>query len=169
MKLKENIIFIVMLGTLLPINSSIAATTTSTFTVTATVAASCTVSASNLAFGPYTLAQLDGTSTITVTCTNGTPYTIFLNPGTAPSATTSTRKTTGPVYNTVQQYLPYYLFYDSGRTSNWGATAGSSPTGLVGTGSAVAHTVYGRILAGETAAYVASTTYTDTITVTVNF
>jgi len=87
---------VTMVSALVPINTSSGATSTSTFQVTATVASSCTVTATSLAFGNYTLAQLDGTSTITATCTNGTTYTIGLDAGTFSGATTSTRRMTGP-------------------------------------------------------------------------
>ena len=66
---------VTMASALIPINTSSGDTTTSTFQVTATVASSCTVTATSIAFGNYTLAQLDNSSTITATCTNGTTYT----------------------------------------------------------------------------------------------
>ena len=63
-------------------NSAMAAQATNTFQVTATVTDSCLVSATNLNFGAYDPAAVkDGTSTITVTCTAKTPYTIGLNAG----------------------------------------------------------------------------------------
>ena len=54
-----------------------AATTTTTFNVTATVLNSCSVTATDLAFGTYDPASVtdkQGASTITVTCTLGTAY-----------------------------------------------------------------------------------------------
>ena len=57
-----------------------AATATTTFQVTAT----CLISATNLAFGAYTGTQTDATSTVTVTCTNTTPYNIGLNAAHSP-------------------------------------------------------------------------------------
>lgn len=153
------------IGLLLAVNSAQAAQTTQNMTVTATVAASCTFSVSTLAFGNYTLAQLDGTSTITLTCTNGTMYKISLDAGTSPSATTTARKMTGPTVSSTVQYLPYSLYQDSGMSLNWGATSASWVSGT-GTGSAVPITVYGRILANQTAAI---GSYTDTIVVTVAY
>jgi spore coat protein U-like protein len=150
-----------MVSALVPINTSSGATSTSTFQVTATVASSCTVTATSLAFGNYTLAQLDGTSTITATCTNGTTYTIGLDAGTFSGATTSTRRMTGPS----AAGLSYSLFSDSGRTTNWGNATGSWVSGT-GTGAAQVLTVYGRIPANQTALI---GSYTDTVTVTVTF
>ena len=154
-------IIVAMGSALIPINTSSGATSTSTFQVTATVASSCTVTATSLAFGNYTLAQLDGTSTITATCTNGTTYTIGLDAGTFSGATTSTRRMTGPS----AAGLSYSLFSDSGRTTNWGNATGSWVSGT-GTGAAQVLTVYGRIPANQTALI---GSYTDTVTVTVTF
>lgn len=152
---------VTMVSALVPINTSSGATSTSTFQVTATVASSCTVTATSLAFGNYTLAQLDGTSTITATCTNGTTYTIGLDAGTFSGATTSTLRMTGPS----AAGLSYSLFSDSGRTTNWGNATGSWVSGT-GTGAAQVLTVYGRIPANQTALI---GSYTDTVTVTVTF
>jgi len=154
-------IIVAMGSALIPINTSSGATTTSTFQVTATVASSCTVTATSLAFGNYTLAQLDGSSTITATCTNGTTYTIGLDAGSFAGATTSTRRMTGPS----AAGLSYSLFSDSGRTTNWGNVAGSWVSGT-GTGAAQVLTVFGRIPANQTALI---GNYTDTVTVTVTF
>jgi spore coat protein U-like protein len=119
------------------------------------------VTATSLAFGNYTLAQLDGSSTITATCTNGTTYTIGLDAGSFAGATTSTRRMTGPS----AAGLSYSLFSDSGRTTNWGNVAGSWVSGT-GTGAAQVLTVFGRIPANQTALI---GNYTDTVTVTVTF
>ena len=152
---------VTVVSALTPINMSSGATSTSTFQVTATVASSCTVSATTLAFGNYTLAQLDGASSITATCTNGTTYTIGLDAGTFASATTSTRKMTGPSASG----LSYSLYSDSGRTTNWGNVTGSWVSGT-GTGAAQVLNVYGRIPASQTASI---GSYADTVTVTITF
>jgi spore coat protein U-like protein len=149
---------VTMASALIPINTSSGATTTSTFQVTATVASSCIVTATSLAFGNYTLAQLDNSSTITATCTNGTTYTIDLDVGNFSGATTTTRRMTGPS----AAGLSYSLFSDSGRTTNWGNATGSWVSGT-GTGAAQVLTVYGRIPANQTALI---GSYTDTVTVT---
>lgn len=154
-------IVVTVVSMLMSINTSSGATTTSTFQVTATVASSCTVSATNLAFGSYTLAQLDQSSTITATCTNGTSYTIGLDAGTFSGANTSTRRMSGPS----PTGLSYSLYSDSGRTTNWGNATGSWVSGT-GTGIAQVLNVYGRIPAGQTASI---GNYTDTVTVTMTF
>jgi spore coat protein U-like protein len=47
-----------------------------------------------LAFGNYSSAQLDATTTLTASCTVGTPYTVGLDAGLGTGATTTTRKMT---------------------------------------------------------------------------
>lgn len=143
------------------LNISLGATSTGSVQVTATVASSCSVTATTLAFGNYTLAQLDATSTITATCTNGTTYTVGLNAGTFAGATTTTRRMSGPSSNS----LNYFLYSDSTRTTNWGNTSGTWVS-ATGTGVAQVMTVYGRIPANQTALI---GNYSDTVTVTITF
>jgi len=144
--------------------ASLAATTTATFTVTADVQTTCNITAQNLNFGAYTGAVLDATTTLTVTCSNGVPWTIGLNAGTSPGATVVTRKMTGPGAD----LLGYGLFEDASHTTNWDNTGGSnvrSGTGA-GTGTPQPQTVYGRIPAGS---FVGPGAYSDTITATLTF
>jgi spore coat protein U-like protein len=119
------------------------------------------VSAGNLAFGNYTGAQVDATSTITVTCTNSSPYKIGLDAGTGSGATVTSRKMTSGG-NT----LNYSMYSDSGRTTNWGNTVGTDTVSGTGTGSAQNVTVYGRIPASQLSPV---GSYSDTVTVTVTF
>lgn len=135
---------------------------TGSFTVTARVPPLCSTTANNLNFGAYGGVQLDGTSTLSVTCTAGFPYNIGLNQGVAPGATVTTRKMTGPG----GALLAYGLFQDPGRTTNWGNTVGTDAVASTGTGVAQAFTVYGRIPASQ---FPAAGSYQDTITVTLTF
>ncbi len=139
-----------------------AATATTTFQVTATVQATCLISATNLAFGTYTGVQVAQTSTISITCTNTTPYNVGLNAGTAPGATVSTRKMTGPS----AALLSYAMYQDAGHTINWGNTVGTDTVAGTGNGSAQTLTVYGLLTAGQ---YVTPGAYVDTITATVTY
>ncbi len=146
----------------LPTIPAVAATATGTFTVTATVQATCLLSATSLAFGTYTGVQTDATSTISVTCTNSTPYNVGLSAGLATGATVTTRKMTGPAAAT----LGYAMFQDTARSLNWGQTVSTDTETGTGNGSAQALTVYGRLAAGQ---LVAPGAYTDTITATVTY
>jgi spore coat protein U-like protein len=70
--------------------------TTTAIHVSATVAATCSITTNNLNFGVYSGVQLDGTTTVSATCTSNTPFNIGLNQGVAAGATVTTRKMTGP-------------------------------------------------------------------------
>ena len=139
-----------------------AATATTTFTVTANVAVACTITATNLVFGDYTSAQLDGQSEITLTCTNTAEWNVGLNAGTFTGATVTTRQMTGPGAFS----LAYGLFSDPARTVNWGDTVGTDTVSGVGTGGVEVLNVYGRIPAAQN---VGAGGYLDTITATITF
>lgn len=142
--------------------SAVAATATTTFAVSATVQATCLVSATPMAFGTYTGVSATATSTVSVTCTNTTPYNVGLNAGTATGATVTTRKMTGPG----SAVLAYSLSSDAAHSVNWGQTVGTDTVAGTGNGSAQALTVYGQVAAGQ---YVAPGAYADTITATVSY
>ena len=146
-------------------NSTLAATATTTFKVTATVASSCKVTATDLDFGAYDplAAALDGTSTITATCTAQTPYTIGLDAGSNTGGTT-TRRMKGD--DTATTLLSYELYSDTTRSAIWGAPGGATVAQSALTGGALNYTVYGRIPASQ---YVPAANYADTVTVTVTY
>ncbi|MEP7455012.1 spore coat U domain-containing protein [Phyllobacterium sp. SB3] len=122
------------------------------------------VSADTLNFGPHGLlvANIDATSTITVQCTSGTPYTVGLGPGTSPGATVTTRKMTGTGGATVD----YSLFKDSGYLQNWGNVIPADLVSGTGDGASQAIPVYGRVAAQTTPAV---GTYNDTVAIEVTY
>ncbi|MGI4880197.1 MAG: Csu type fimbrial protein [Janthinobacterium lividum] len=138
-----------------------AATATSIFQVTATVAGVCLIGTTNLAFGTYSGAQTDVTSTVTATCTNTTLYTVGLSAGSGGTGVAA-RAMTGPAAAT----LNYAMFRDNTRTLNWGNTALVDAVAGTGTGSAQAITVYGRLAAGQ---FATPGAYSDSITATITF
>jgi len=142
--------------------SAFAATATTTFAVTATVQATCSVTATGMAFGTYSTTVATSTSTVSVTCTNGTTYNLGLNAGSATGATVTTRQMTGPA----SALLNYGLYQDSAHSKNWGQTIGTDTETGTGNGSAQALTVYGQVPAGQ---YVSPGSYSDTITATVTY
>jgi spore coat protein U-like protein len=142
--------------------SAAAATATTTFAVTANVQATCLISATALTFGPYTGALVNGTSTVSVTCTNGTTYNIGFNQGLGTGSTVTTRKMTGPG----SAVLEYDLFSDSARSTNWGQTVGSDTIAGTGNGSTSTLTVYGQVTSAQ---YVTPGAFTDTVTATVTY
>ena len=137
-------------------------TATVNFNISATGSAACALTASSLNFANYTGALLNATSTISVTCTNGTTYNVGLNAGTATGATVTKRSMTGPA----SALLGYKLFSNSSHTINWGNTVGTDTVAGRGTGTGQFLTVYGQIPAGESASL---GTYTDTITATITY
>ena len=138
-----------------------ATTTTSTFAVTTNVQSNCVISAAPLSFGNYTGAVNNATSSVTVTCTNTTPYDIGLNAGTATGATTSTRK-----MQNGSALLNYLLFSDSPMSKNWGNVIGTDAVHGTGVGAVQNLTVYGQIPASQ---YVTPGAYSDTITATLTY
>jgi spore coat protein U-like protein len=140
-----------------------AATATAPMQVTANVQATCLISATNLDFGTYTGLQVDATSTVSVTCTNTTPYDVGLNQGQATGASVTTRQMKGAAG---ADLLNYALYSNTGRTTNWGNTKGTDTVTGTGNGAAQPLTVYGRLAANQ---YVQPTTYSDTITATLYY
>lgn len=148
-----------------PANIVQAATATTSFLVTATVLKFCTVVATPMAFGNYTSStDAISTSTITVTCTNGTGYDIGLDAGAAAGATVTTRQMSGTVVTAAR--LNYFLYSDSSRTVNWGNTVGTDTVHLTAGVAPIVSTVYGRVPSGQ---FVSPDAYLDTINVTVTY
>lgn len=137
-----------------------AAVATNTIGVSATVVATCLVSTTSMAFGNYTGAISSATSTVSITCTNTTPYAVGLSAGLSTGATVTARSMTGPT----SALLGYGLFSDTDHMTNWGDT--TATVAGTGNGASQAITVYGQIPAAE---YVAPGAYTDTITATVTY
>jgi spore coat protein U-like protein len=143
-----------------------ATTTSNTFTVQAVISSSCNVSATTLNFGTYdptSATALNGTSTVSIFCTSGTPYAAALNVGSGGGSFTARTVANGG--NT----LNYNLFRDAARSQVWGDASGSTFT-VSGTGSGLLTannlTVYGEI---ATAQDKPPGTYTSTVTVTVSY
>ena len=136
-------------------------TATAQFSVTATIVKGCAVSATNLAFGNYTGAVNNSTSTVSVDCTSGTAYTVSLSAGLATGATVTSRS-----MQNGSALLHYGLYSNSGHTTNWGNTSATNWVSGTGSGSAQPLTVYGQIPAAQ---YVKPGSYTDTITVSVAY
>ncbi|MBV9016942.1 MAG: spore coat U domain-containing protein [Alphaproteobacteria bacterium] len=149
---------------LLASSSGFAGTTTTTLSVTLTINAGCTVSSSPVAFPAQSVlaSAVSQTGSLTVTCTNTTPYNVGLDKGSGTGATITNRLMTGPSSATVT----YGLFQDSGHSTNWGNTVGTDTVAGTGNGSAQTLTVYGHIAPQTTPQPGA---YADTVNVTVTF
>jgi spore coat protein U-like protein len=151
---------------LLVIATANAATSTTTFQVTATVSSGCVISATNHDFGIYTPSSLadniNGTNTVTATCTLAVPYEIGLDVGIGTGATAVSRKMTRTGGT---EMLEYSLYQAADRLVVLGDTVGLTISGL-GTGLAINHTVFGKIPAGQN---VPAGNYVDTVTATITF
>jgi spore coat protein U-like protein len=143
-----------------------AAQSSGAFAVTASVTAACTVSGSPLAFGDFSAlgGDVDGTSTLTATCTNGSPYTIGLSAGVSAGAAVTTRHLT---HTDAITLLNYNLSPVASGGINWDLIGGTTTKAGTGDGAAQEITVFGRIPGGQTSAIVG--TYSDTITATIDF
>ncbi|MBW9064457.1 spore coat U domain-containing protein [Rhizobium herbae] len=128
----------------------------------ATVAASCMISASDLNFGTVGLlaSEVTGSTSLAVTCTNGTAYTIGLNNGLTGTGPTQRKMTNGTASVT------YGLYRDASETLPFGNTSGTNTYSGSGSGVSQAVTVYGRVPAQTSPI---PGTYSDTIVATVTY
>jgi len=149
--------------------------------VTANVSASCQAAQSApVAFGTITslASAVNTTGTISVTCDNGVPYAVGLNPGNNFSAASGLRQMSGS-FGGVTYYLPYQLYVDAAHTTAFtdlvtgtsGSTTGSptaSTPGATGTGLAQTLTVYAQVPAGVKPPP-ATFGYSDSVAITVGY
>jgi len=143
---------------------AIAGDDTDTFTVTANVLATCEITANDLDFGDYNpvaATNLDASTTLSLTCTNGTPYQVSLDLGDGAGASAAQRYMVNG-----GDSLGYTLYRNAGRTLVWGETLGADTLAGTGTGSAAAIDIFGRVPMQQAAPAGA---YSDTITVTVTW
>ncbi len=141
-----------------------ASTSTASVAVSANVLSSCGVTALPLAFGTYSPSQSSNSTastTIAVTCTNGTPYAIGMNAGSGTGASVATR-----ILTSGSNTLGYSLYQDSGYSTVWGNTIGTNTETGTGTGLVQTITVYGSITALQA---VPAGSYTDSVTVTLTY
>ena len=139
---------------------------TTTFDVTLKIVADCTISAAPLDFGQSQGVLANAVSvntTLSVTCTNTTPYNVGLNAGTGAGSTTAARVMSGTGAN--PSTVAFNLYQTAGAT-NWGNTQGTDTRSGTGTGAAQSLTVYGVIPPQATPQ---PDTYKSTITATVYF
>jgi spore coat protein U-like protein len=152
-------------------------TTTGTFTVSLTVNKACTVTtsaSSNIAFSAVNAGgtATSGNGSFSVNCSNGTPFYVGLAPQNVAS-TTGAGTMKGSIGGN-NSTVTYQLYQNSGLSNVWGntATSTSAGNGLGGTGGgmsaskAVSETVYAAVT-GSTD--VTPDTYSDTVTINVNF
>jgi spore coat protein U-like protein len=155
-------------GVLLALSGAALADSKSTsFQVSANVQGNCIIGATPLNFGNFNGQNvLDGSSTVSVRCTDDLPYSVALDGGA--EGNTAARKMSG-----AGGQLDYQLYSDAGRNTVWGNTPADDVDDVgegLGVANEIDHTVYGRIpiTAGNEAAKVGAD-YVDTILVTITF
>ncbi|KUY53554.1 MULTISPECIES: spore coat U domain-containing protein [unclassified Burkholderia] len=143
-------------------------TATAQFNVTLTIQANCAIAANPLAFGSSGVltAAINQQTTVSVTCSNSTPYNIGLDAGSVSGSTVSSRLMAGTTSGNTSTTVGYQLYQDSGHTTVWGNTQGTDTVGGTGTGSAQVLNVYGQV---PTQATPKPDTYQAAVTATVYF
>lgn len=119
-----------------------------TFTFSAKLTPDCTISTGALNFGTVGVlsAAKDAQTSMSVTCTKSTPYSIGLNDGQQGTSPTARRMKLG------SQMVTYGLYKDSPRTLPWGGPSYGAAFVVGGTGAGTAQslTIYGRVPAQTT-------------------
>ncbi|SET87773.1 spore coat U domain-containing protein [Variovorax sp. OV084] len=140
------------------------------FIVSATIAKSCLVTADPLNFGSVAGlpggANIDQTSTINVTCTTPTAYTVALTPSNNATTGAGAMTPTGGVPGNTDT-VAYRLYSNAARTSPWGGVTGTNTVAGTGTGQVQALTLYGRVLGASV--NVRPDSYLDVVTVGVTY
>ena len=133
------------------------------FLVQANVQGACTLTTTDMNFGTTgtIVSNLDATNSISVTCTNGTPYTISLDGGLSGATDPESRKMANGTNN-----VNYGIYQNSARTTAWGDTIGTNTISSVGNGTAQNFIAYGRVPAQSTPP---PGTYLDTIVTTITY
>lgn len=157
----------VAIGSIFASTAAFAATTGPTaMTVSAQVQAACTlgtIAAPTLTGLAYDSAGT-GQGSVTVTCTQGSPYHIEISGGVG--GTIAQRIATG---TTATNTLKYGLYRDAAWTENWGVTDLTDTFDGAGQGAtAVTTPIYMKVDPTSLAA-AAADTYSDTVNVTVTY
>lgn len=133
----------------------------SPMTITANIAPTCTVTANDMNFGSAGLlaGNHDATSTINVTCVDGTSYNVGLDNGLHANGNTRRMQGNGGL-------ITYELYRNANRTQRWGHVPGTDTVNGNGNGGTQTFTVRGRVPAQTTPS---AGTYNDTVTVNVTY
>jgi spore coat protein U-like protein len=140
---------------------------TASMTVSATVSKNCTITTAPVNFGGYdpvaanATTPLDGTGTVTVTCTKGATAKIGLNAG-GNAQGAQRRMSQSPT-----AFLNYEVYTDAAHTIVWGNTATDSlDIPAAPSKNPRNFSAYGRVASAQDATV---GSYTDTLVATVNF
>lgn len=146
-------------------STAIAANTTSNFQATATLTASCAITATVVNFGAITPAStgtISATGEIAATCSKALPYNIVISAG---SSGTEDQRTMKGLNSDNNDKLNYNLYADSYGENIWGSTPAHGVT-VIGNGYITRVSVYGKMKLNQ---YLKPDTYSDSLTVTLNY
>jgi spore coat protein U-like protein len=160
-----------LLGPVVPVTHAAVysnGTAVATFLVSLTLQANCSIAANPLNFGTNGVlaTAINQQTTVSVTCTNTTPYNVGLDAGSVTGSSVTARLLAGTATGNTTTTLGFQLYQDTGRSVIWGNTQGTNTVGGTGTGSAQPITVYGQVPAQATPK---PDTYQSTVTATVYF
>ncbi len=130
-----------VLATGLAVGPAFAATVTASINVSVTVVAGCQATPATHGFSSYAAATTNAASTVSVTCTQPTPYVVSLGAGTVPVESATGGKVTGPgsaLPGSAKPSLAQQTI-SRGRTTGAG-TAGGTDSGASQWQSALART-----------------------------
>lgn len=172
-RLTVGVVCLTVLGSI----PAFAATASTNLAVSATIANNCSITTSAVAFGGYdpvvthATTPLDGSGTVSITCTKGSTSTIGLGLGS--NATGTTRRMVGAATD----FITYEAYQPPNNTPGtacsytaptvWGTAGGGlfSPA-VAPSRTARTYNVCGRVAAGQD---LPAGAYTDTVLATVNF
>jgi spore coat protein U-like protein len=123
---------------------------------------SCQVSTTATASGTYAVTRANVATSVSVACTNPTPYNVSYSTELAPSVSVTTRKTAGSASDS-PGHVP---FSDSAHTGIWDRTADAGTVAGTGSGSFQLYAGYGQ---SARAQHVAPGAFADTVTVTITY
>lgn len=144
---------------------SVKAQTSDTFQVSITVANDCTITVADLPFGTVTslAANIDQTTTGSVTCTSVGPVSVSFDEGSGGTSTFAVRQ-----MEFGAETINYNLYRDAGFSEILGDGTGSTFTiDFTSTGAADALTIHGRVDGGQGPK--PTGTYASVVTATVAF
>ncbi|ALV08644.1 spore coat protein U-like protein [Roseateles depolymerans] len=136
--------------------------------VGATIVVACNVSGNTLNFGTaidplQTTGAIDASTTLAVTCTRTTPYSVALSAGANAGGLNAfgSRAMKSGTHS-----LAYQLYLDAARSQVWGNGTNSSVYTGTGSGNTQQLTIYGRL---PSVAQAVPGDYSDTVTVTITY
>jgi len=143
-------------------------TASATFNVSLIIKPYCLVTAAPLNFGTAGVLStaVNASTTLSIVCTNTTPYNIGLDGGTVQNSTVANRLMAGTASGNTGSTVAFELYMDSGEKTIWGNQQSANTVAGTGAGIAQSITVYGQVPPQATPA---PDTYQTTVTATVYF